>query len=116
MLKLNGILRKSGKPPKLKEIEGSEFEIKTDLVLLAMGFVHVEHDKLINGLNLNLDKRGNVIITDEYMTSTPGVFSAGDTAMGASLVVKAIAQGRQMAHYVDKYLMGYSELPLTSNI
>lgn len=107
---------KSSGRPQLKELPETEFEIKTDLVLLAMGFIHVEHDKLINGLNVKLDNRGNVVIDNQYMSSTPEVFSAGDTAMGASLVVKAIAQGRQMAHYVDKFLMGYSELPLTSNI
>lgn len=102
--------------PTLKEVPGTEFVLDVDLVLLAMGFVHVEHDRLITDLGVELDQRGNVVINKEYMTSVPGVFAAGDTAMGASLVVKAIAQGRQMAHYIDAYLMGDSELPLTSNI
>ena len=102
--------------PVMKEVAGSEFEMDVDLVLLAMGFVHVEHDRLLTDLETKLDQRGNVVVDNTYMTSIPGVFAAGDTAMGASLVVKSIAQGRQMAHHVDTYLMGSSELPLSSNI
>ncbi len=105
-----------GKRPQLEEKSGSEFEIKTDLILLAMGFLHVNHHRLIKDLNVDLDQRGNVIVDDNYCTSIPGVFAAGDTAMGASLVVKAIAQGRQMARAIDFYLMGTTELPSTSNV
>ncbi len=86
-----------------KMIEKNEFELKADLVLLAMGFVHVDHTGLVEQLSLALDKRGNVV-TDNYMTSRKGVFAAGDTVSGASLVVRAINAGRQMAESVDQWL------------
>ncbi len=100
--------------PILKEVTGTEFEMDVDLVLLAMGFVHVEHDNLIKGLGLQTDNRGNIIVDNSYATSVPGVFAAGDSALGASLVVKAIAQGREMARSIDIYLMGQTELPSTA--
>jgi len=100
--------------PLLKELPGTEFEIGVDLVLLAMGFVHVEHDSLVKDLDVQTDSRGNIIIDSNYASSVPGVFSAGDSALGASLVVKAIAQGREMARCVDIYLMGETELPSTA--
>jgi glutamate synthase (NADPH/NADH) small chain len=97
---------------KIKPIPGSEFEVKADLVLLAMGFVHPVHEGLLKGLGLALDPRGNVRAnTDDYRTSLNKVFSAGDMRRGQSLVVWAIREGRQAAHAVDKYLMGSSTLP-----
>jgi NADPH-dependent glutamate synthase beta subunit-like oxidoreductase len=87
----------------MKERPGTEFTLKTDLVLIAMGFVHVAHGPLVQKLELALDSRGN-IVTNDYATSAPGVFAAGDAAMGASLVVRAIAQGREAAAAVDRWL------------
>jgi NAD(P)H-dependent glutamate synthase small subunit len=88
---------------KLKELAGTEFDLKADLVLIAMGFVHVEHCKLIKDMELKLDERGNVDVTD-YQTSAPDVFAAGDTISGASLVVRAIDSGRRAAAAIDKWL------------
>ncbi|MDA0988337.1 MAG: glutamate synthase subunit beta [Chloroflexi bacterium] len=100
----------SGRPV-MKEVAGSEFSIGVDLVLLAMGFVHPEHEGLVADLGVELDGRGNVKTNAKRATSVPGVFAAGDSARGASLVVWAIAEGRQAAYGVDKYLMGHSSLP-----
>jgi glutamate synthase (NADPH/NADH) small chain len=86
-----------------KERPGSEFTLKVDLVLLAMGFVHVEHSGLLEHLGLTLDPRGNVATTD-YMTDVPGIFAAGDTVRGASLVVHAINSGREAAAAMDRWL------------
>ncbi len=86
------------------EIEGSEFEIPADLVLLAMGFVHAEHGPLVKDLGVETDQRGNLLVDDDFMTSSNGVFSAGDSMRGASLVVHAINLGRQAADSVDAYL------------
>jgi glutamate synthase (NADPH) small chain len=95
----------------MKEIPGSEFDLDCDLCLLAMGFVSPEHPGPIQQLNLRLDPRGNVAVDENYMSSVPGVFAAGDMRRGQSLVVWAISEGRCAAHGVDKYLMGRSELP-----
>ena len=89
---------------KMNEIPGSDFTLKADLVLLAMGFVHVEHGPLVKELDINLDKRGNVIV-DHWQTSNPKVFAAGDTVSGASLIVRAIQAGRKTAEAVDEYLL-----------
>ncbi|MBI2856159.1 MAG: glutamate synthase subunit beta, partial [Chloroflexi bacterium] len=97
--------------PAMREVPGSDFAIETDLVLLAMGFVHPEHSGLVTDLGLELDGRGNIKANADRMTSIPGVFAAGDSVRGASLVVWAIAEGRQAAHGMDKYLMGGSSLP-----
>jgi glutamate synthase (NADPH/NADH) small chain len=95
-----------------KPIPGTEFELKADLVLLAMGFVHPMHEGLVAELGADLDGRGNVkASTDNYRTSIPKVFSAGDMRRGQSLVVWAIREGRQAAHAVDEFLMGQSTLP-----
>jgi glutamate synthase (NADPH/NADH) small chain len=75
------------------------------LVLIAMGFVHVVHGGLIEELGLELDNRGNVAVKG-WMTSQPGIFAAGDTVKGASLVVHAINHGRLMAAAVDEWLRG----------
>jgi len=87
----------------MREIENSEFELQADLVLLAMGFVHVVHDGLVESLQLKLDQRGNVEVNN-YQTSQPWVFAAGDTVSGASLVVSGINAGRKAADAVDLYL------------
>jgi glutamate synthase (NADPH/NADH) small chain len=91
-------------------IHGSEFEVDADLVLLAMGFLHPEHAGMLQDLGVELDARGNVKLDSERMTSVPGIFAAGDMARGQSLVVWALAEGRETAFYVDRYLMGESEL------
>ena len=97
---------------KFKPIAGTEFEIKADLVLLAMGFVHPLHDGMVKSLGVALDARGNVNAdTNAYLTSVPKVFAAGDMRRGQSLVVWAIREGRQCAHAVDKFLMGSTSLP-----
>ena len=88
---------------KVVEKPGTEFTLPADLVLLAMGFVHVEHGPLISGLSLELDDRGNVKVNN-YQTSNPRVFAAGDTISGASLVVRAIDGGRRAAAAIDQWL------------
>ncbi|RKZ54637.1 MAG: glutamate synthase [Candidatus Parabeggiatoa sp. nov. 3] len=96
----------------MSEIPGSEFELKADLVLLAMGFVHPVHEGMLEELGVALDGRGNVQAdTKNYQTSLDKVFAAGDMRRGQSLVVWAIREGRQAARAVDEYLMGSSELP-----
>jgi glutamate synthase (NADPH/NADH) small chain len=90
---------------KFKPIPGTEFALKADLVLLAMGFVHPVHEGLIKTLGLALDPRGNVKAdTETYRTSNPKIFAAGDMRRGQSLVVWAIREGRECAAAVDKYL------------
>ncbi|MES9955481.1 MAG: glutamate synthase subunit beta [Sedimenticola sp.] len=100
---------------KMNEVEGSEFELKADLVTLAMGFVHPVHEGMLKELSVDLDARGNVKGETEgegaYKTSIDGVFAAGDMRRGQSLVVWAIREGRQCARAVDEYLMGVSDLP-----
>jgi NADPH-dependent glutamate synthase beta subunit-like oxidoreductase len=88
------------------EVPGSEFELEADLVLLAAGFVHVEHGPLVRSLELRLDGRGNISLDPGGMTSSPGVFAAGDSVEGASLVVKAVNHGRQAAEAVNRFLSG----------
>lgn len=97
----------------MAEVSGSEFEIKAELVLLAMGFVHPVHAGMLQDLGVALDERGNIAAsTDDYQTSVNKIFSAGDMRRGQSLVVWAIREGRQCARAVDEYLMGSSELPV----
>ncbi len=98
--------------PLMREIPGSEFEIEADLILLAVGFLHPEHQGLIKELKVELDPRGNVKTNDNYMTSRKGVFSAGDMRRGQSLIVWAISEGRRSARGIDEYLMGKSSLPI----
>ena len=97
--------------PVIEKIPGSEFEINADLVILAIGFVHPEHQGLLAELGVELDRQGNVKTNEEYMTSKKGIFCAGDMRRGQSLVAWAIFEGRLTAHYIDKYLMGESCLP-----
>jgi glutamate synthase (NADPH) small chain len=97
---------------KMSEIAGSEFSLKADLVLLAMGYVHPVHAGMLKELDVTLDARGNVRATEiNYQTSLANVFSAGDMRRGQSLVVWAIREGRQCARAVDEFLMGHSDLP-----
>jgi glutamate synthase (NADPH/NADH) small chain len=96
---------------KMREIEGSEFEMKADLVLLAMGFVSPQQ-QVLDAFGVDRDTRGNVRAnTDDYRTSVDKVFAAGDMRRGQSLVVWAIREGRQCARAVDAFLMGESDLP-----
>jgi glutamate synthase (NADPH/NADH) small chain len=95
----------------MKEVPSSEVEVETELVLLALGFLHPEHDGLLANLGVKLDPRGNVAVEGNMMTSEPGIFAAGDMVRGASLVVWAIAQGRDAARGADEYLMGETSLP-----
>jgi glutamate synthase (NADPH/NADH) small chain len=96
----------------MKELADQPLNLKADLVLLAMGFVHPVHQGMIEELGVALDARGNVAAdTDRYATSIPKVFSAGDMRRGQSLVVWAIREGRQAARAVDEFLMGHSVLP-----
>jgi glutamate synthase (NADPH/NADH) small chain len=96
----------------MREVDGSEFELKADLVLLAMGFVNPVQEGMVETLGLKLDPRGNVDAnTEEYRTSVDKVFAAGDMRRGQSLVVWAIREGRQCACSIDEYLMGTTDLP-----
>jgi glutamate synthase (NADPH/NADH) small chain len=97
--------------PQMQEVAGSEFEVDADLILLAMGFLHPEKAGLVEALGVELDPRGNVKTDRNKMTSVPGIFAAGDAARGQSLVVWALAEGREAAYGVDLYLMGESGLP-----
>jgi glutamate synthase (NADPH/NADH) small chain len=92
-------------------VPGSEFELPADLVLLAMGFIGPERKGLLDGLGVKLTERGNVWRDEGWMTSVPGVFTAGDMQRGQSLIVWAIAEGRSAARGIDQYLMGESALP-----
>ena len=82
----------------------TEFSLEVDLVLLAMGFLHVRHDRLLDDLTIELDARGNVNINENYETSVSGVFAAGDAHTGASLVVHSIFHGRMAAEAIEGYL------------
>jgi glutamate synthase (NADPH/NADH) small chain len=92
-----------GRPPRMAEIPGSEFTLDVDLVLLAMGFTHVAHNKLLDDLKVEFDERGG-LRTANYATSVNGVFAAGDADIGASLVVRAIYHGREAAKSIDAFL------------
>ena len=97
---------------RMKPVAGTEFVLKADLVLLAMGFLGPVQDGMIKALGVELDKRGNVLAdTKAYRSSLDKVFSCGDMRRGQSLVVWAIREGRQAARSVDEYLMGTTTLP-----
>jgi glutamate synthase (NADPH/NADH) small chain len=89
----------------MKKLAGTEFTLPADLVLIAMGFLHVVHKPLVEQLGCALDNRGNVVV-NKWMSNVPGVFAAGDTVRGASLVVHAINHGRLAAAACDKWLVG----------
>jgi glutamate synthase (NADPH/NADH) small chain len=93
------------------KVEGTDREIPADLVLLAMGFVGPEKGSWLDQLGVDFDPRGNIARDDDYMTSVPGVFVAGDAGRGQSLIVWAIAEGRSCAASVDQYLVGETTLP-----
>jgi len=96
----------------LVDVPGSEFTLKADLVLLAMGFTGPRKAGLVEQAGVELDPRGNVkAATSNYKTSSPKIFACGDMRRGQSLVVWAIREGRQCARGVDEFLMGSSELP-----
>jgi glutamate synthase (NADPH/NADH) small chain len=96
---------------KFEKVEGTDFELEADLVLLSMGFVGPERLGLLTDLGVKLTDRGNVDRNSDFETSVPGVFVAGDMGRGQSLIVWAIAEGRAAAAGVDRYLMGHSALP-----
>jgi glutamate synthase (NADPH/NADH) small chain len=100
-----------GPAPRFEPQPGTEFAIDADLVLLAMGFLGPVRNGLLEQLRVNLDSRGNVATDASHMSSVDGVFAAGDMRRGQSLVVWAIAEGRQAARSIDTYLMGESRLP-----
>jgi glutamate synthase (NADPH/NADH) small chain len=101
-----------GPKPALERMPDSSFYLDADLVLVAIGFSGPVRKGLLEQLPLVLDQRGNVQTDAQFMTSVPGVFSAGDARRGQSLVVWAIAEGRKAAHHIDRFLMGSSQLPV----
>jgi glutamate synthase (NADPH) small chain len=107
--KLHGV--RVGAAPRFEPVMGSEFAMDADLVLIAIGFQGVHRHGLIEKTGAKLDARGNIIANDRYSTSVDGVFAAGDAKRGASLIVWAIAEGRQAARCMDEHLMGSSMLP-----
>ena len=109
MKQLHGV--RVGPPPKFEALPGTEFTMDADLVLLAMGFTGPVKNGMIEQLGVKLDPRGNVAADENYMTSVPGVFAAGDMRRGQSLVVWAIAEGRKAARGVDLFLTGVTLLP-----
>ncbi|SNS63017.1 glutamate synthase (NADH) small subunit [Geodermatophilus saharensis] len=96
---------------RFRKVEGTERELPAQLVLLAMGFTGVQREGLVEALGLDVDGRGNVVRDDEFASSVPGVFVAGDAGRGQSLIVWAIAEGRAAAGAVDQWLTGSSMLP-----
>lgn len=107
-LRAHEVVMKGGK---FEKVEGSDFELGADLVLLAMGFVGPERTGLLSDLGVELTDRGNVARNEDFQTSVPGVFVAGDMGRGQSLIVWAIAEGRAAAAGVDRFLMGHTALP-----
>jgi glutamate synthase (NADPH/NADH) small chain len=97
---------------RFEKVEGTDFELPCELVLLAMGFVGPERTGLLEDLGVELDERGNVARDPSYMTNLPGVFSCGDMGRGQSLIVWAIAEGRSCAAGVDRFLSGETMLPV----
>jgi glutamate synthase (NADPH/NADH) small chain len=93
-----------GPAPKFDPTPGTEFRIDADLVLIAMGFLGPVRNGMIEQLGVQLDHRSNVATDENYMSSVPGVFAAGDMRRGQSLVVWAISEGRKAAACVDQYL------------
>jgi glutamate synthase (NADPH/NADH) small chain len=107
-LKVHEVEMRQGK---FEKVDGSDFDLDADLVLLAMGFVGPEKPGLLTDLHVELTDRGNVARNKDFQTSVPGIFVAGDMGRGQSLIVWAIAEGRAAAAGVDRYLMGQTALP-----
>jgi glutamate synthase (NADPH/NADH) small chain len=97
---------------RFEKVDGTDFELPCELVLLAMGFVGPERGGLLEDLGVEFDARGNVARDGTFMTSVPGVFACGDMGRGQSLIVWAIAEGRACAAGVDRYLAGETQLPV----
>jgi glutamate synthase (NADPH/NADH) small chain len=116
MVRLEWTSPENGGRPEMTEVEGSEFVLEANLVLLALGFVHPEQ-RILDELELDKDAHDNVKAAygstgdDAYRTSHPKVWGAGDARRGQSLVVWAIHEGREAAHAIDKALMGRTDLP-----
>lgn len=87
-----------------KRVPGSEFSLKVDKVLLALGFLHTEHNKLVQNLGVKLDSRGNIAVNNDYQTSITNVFAAGDATTGAALVVRAMYHGREAGNAVNRVI------------
>jgi glutamate synthase (NADPH/NADH) small chain len=98
----------------MNEVPGSEFVIEADMVFLAMGFMHPQHDGLLDALGVDYDPRGNVAADGNMRTNLDKVFACGDMQRGQSLVVHAIASGRRAARQIDIFLTGDSRLPTVS--
>ena len=99
------------RPAQFVEVKGSERKVPCELALLAMGFVHPQHEGLVNELEIELDERGNVRAAEKnYQSNISRIFVAGDMRRGQSLVVWAIKEGRDCAQKVDEFLMGHSLL------
>ena len=96
---------------KFEKVAGTEREIQADMVLLAMGFTGPEENTLIKEFGVEIESRGNIKRDENFMTTVDGVFVAGDAGRGQSLIVWAIAEGRSAAAYVDRFLMGQTQLP-----
>ncbi len=109
-VRLKWVPNPAGGPPMPEQLPDTEFTIDADLILLAMGFVGPEKNTMLAQLGVKLTERGNVWADDQKMTSIPGIFTAGDMTRGQSLIVWAIAEGRNAAYGVDKYLMGTTTL------
>ncbi|WP_293001317.1 glutamate synthase subunit beta [Mycobacterium sp.] len=107
-LKVHEVTQQDGK---FVKTEGSDFELEADLVLLAMGFVGPEQKGLLTELGVDLTERGNIARGSNFESSVPGIFVAGDSGRGQSLIVWAIAEGRAAAAGVDRFLMGETALP-----
>jgi glutamate synthase (NADPH) small chain len=107
-LKVHEVAMSGGR---FEKVDGSDFELDADLVLLAMGFVGPEKPGLLTELGVEFTDRGNVSRDSDFQTSVPGVFVAGDMGRGQSLIVWAIAEGRAAASAVDRFLMGTTALP-----
>jgi glutamate synthase (NADPH/NADH) small chain len=98
----------------MNELAGSEFVIEAEAVFLAMGFLHPQHDGLLDNLGVDYDPRGNVAADGTLQTNVDKVFACGDMQRGQSLVVHAIASGRRAARQIDIFLTGSSRLPTVS--
>ena len=101
----------NGDAARFERVAGSDTVLEADLVLIAMGFAGPERTGMLSEFGVRLTERGTVWRDDSWMTSVPGVFTAGDMERGQSLIVWAIATGRSAARGVDTYLMGTSDLP-----